>query len=223
MAYNAQLAVEGEYITGAGVFATTNDGAALKPFPEHLKQMPGRTYKKIAADAGYESEKHYAYLEENGQEAYSKPANYERMKTGKFKKDISKRENMAYDETRDEYTGGNGKTLRAVRGETRVSKSGYDGEVTVYACEECSGYPVREGCTASKKNREMGVSKKLLACREASRANIIGEEGILLRVNRSIPVEGAFGVTKGDSRFRRFMTCGKGGVRGELFLLCFWL
>jgi transposase len=26
-AYNAQLAVEGEYITGAGIFATTNDGA----------------------------------------------------------------------------------------------------------------------------------------------------------------------------------------------------
>jgi hypothetical protein len=48
-----------------------------------------------------------------------------------------------------------------------------------------------------------------------------GEEGILLRVNRSIPVEGAFGVTKADSRFRRFMTRGKAGVRGELFPLCF--
>jgi hypothetical protein len=32
---------------------------------------------------------------------------------------------------------------------------------------------------------------------------------------------GAFGGTKEDSRFRRFMTRGKAGVRGELFLLCF--
>jgi hypothetical protein len=32
---------------------------------------------------------------------------------------------------------------------------------------------------------------------------------------------GAFGVTKEDSRFRRFMTRGKAGVRGELFLVCF--
>jgi hypothetical protein len=67
----------------------------------------------------------------------------------------------------------------------------------------------------------MGVSKKLLAFREASRANITSEEGIVLRVNRSILVEGAFGVTKEDSRFRRFMTRGKAGVRGELFLVCF--
>jgi hypothetical protein len=78
-AYNAQIAVEGEYITGAGIFATTNDGATLKPFLEHLKQMPGRSYAKIVADAGYESEENYAYLEENKQEAYIKPANYERM------------------------------------------------------------------------------------------------------------------------------------------------
>jgi hypothetical protein len=54
---------------------------------------------------------------------------------------------------------------------------------------------------------------------EAYNANITSEEGILLRVNRSIPVEGAFGVTKEDSRFRRFMTRGKAGVRGEFFRL----
>jgi hypothetical protein len=96
-----------------------------------------------------------------------------------------------------------------------------ESEITVYACENCCGCPLREGCTASQKNREMGVSKKLAAFREASRENISSEKGIVLRVNRSIPVEGAFGVTKEDSRFRRFMTRGKGGVRGELFLLCF--
>jgi hypothetical protein len=83
------------------------------------------------------------------------------------------------------------------------------------ACGNCDGCPLREQCTASQKNREMGVSKKLLAFREASRANITSEEGIVLRVNRSIQVEGAFGVTKEGSRFRRFMTRGKAGVRGE--------
>jgi hypothetical protein len=67
----------------------------------------------------------------------------------------------------------------------------------------------------------MEVSKKLLAFREASRANITGEEGILLRVNRSIQVEGAFGVEKEDYHFRRFMTRGNCGVKCELLLLCF--
>jgi hypothetical protein len=67
--------------------------------------MLGRACRKIVADAGYESEEHYAYLKENKQQAYIKPANHERMKTGKFKKDIGKRENMAYDEIREECCG----------------------------------------------------------------------------------------------------------------------
>jgi hypothetical protein len=95
-AYNAQLAVEGEYIRGAGIFATTNDGATLKPFLEHLKQMLGRSYAKIVADAGYESEENYAYLEENGQEAYIKPANYERMKRGKLSAGTLKKQPFLY-------------------------------------------------------------------------------------------------------------------------------
>jgi hypothetical protein len=43
----------------------------------------------------------------------------------------------------------------------------------------------------------------------------------VLRVNRSIQAEGAFGVEKEDYHFRRFMTRGKGGVRCELLPLCF--
>jgi transposase len=50
---------------------------------------------------------------------------------------------------------------------------------------------------------------------------ITGGEGKLLRVNRSIQVEGAFGVEKEDHHFRRFVTRGKAGVSGEMFLLCF--
>jgi hypothetical protein len=70
----------------------------------------------------------------------------------------------------------------------------------------------REGqALTTKKTREAGASKKLLACREASRVNITSEEGILLRVNRSIQVEGTFRVAKADGQFRRFMTRGKPG------------
>jgi transposase len=219
-AYNVQLAVEGEYITGAGIFATTGDGATLKPFLERLKQMLGTTYRKVVTDAGYDSEENYAYLAENRQQAYIKPASCERMKTGKFRNDISKRENMEYDGIRDEYTCANNKKLRVAGTERRVSKSGYESEVTVYESEGCEDCPFRERCTASKKNRRMEVSKKAAAFRAASKANITSEEGILLRVNRSIQVEGAFGVTKEDGRFRRFLTRGNGGVRCELFLVC---
>jgi len=44
---------------------------------------------------------------------------------------------------------------------------------------------------------------------------------IWLRINRSIQVEGAFGVLKEDRQFDRFLTRGKQNVTTEIFLLCF--
>jgi transposase len=220
-AYNVQIAVEGEYITGAGIFANPNDGTNLKPFLRRLTEKLGKPYRKITADAGYESEENYAYLEEHQQQAYIKPRDYRRRKTGAFKRDISKRENMTYDPEKDEYSCANNKRLRVTGTEKRVSKSGYESEVTVYEGEDCEGCSFREKCTQSKTNRRIEVSKKLLEYRAESEKNITGEEGTLLRVNRSIQVEGAFGVAKEDHQFRRFLTRGKAGVSGELFLVCF--
>ncbi|TCL56476.1 DDE family transposase, partial [Hydrogenispora ethanolica] len=39
-------------------------------------------------------------------------------------------------------------------------------------------------------------------------------------VNRSIQVEGAFGVLKDDYNFNRFLTRGKVNVKNEFILLC---
>jgi hypothetical protein len=83
-AYNVQIAVEGEYITGAGIFSNPNGGTNLKPFLERLTAMLGRKYTSVTADAGYESEENYVYLAGNEQKAYIKPVNYERRKTRKF-------------------------------------------------------------------------------------------------------------------------------------------
>ena len=45
------------------------------------------------------------------------------------------------------------------------------------------------------------------------------DKGILLRMNRSIQVEGAFGVLKQDYGFRRFLTRGKTNNETRLFIL----
>ena len=45
------------------------------------------------------------------------------------------------------------------------------------------------------------------------------EEGILLRVNRSIQAEGVFAYTKEDLDFRRFLLRGIGNVSTECFLI----
>ena len=61
------------------------------------------------------------------------------------------------------------------------------------------------------------------AKRKVSHENITSERGILLRTNRSIQVEGAFGLLKNDFGFRRFLTTGKKNVRVELFFLALGL
>lgn len=74
----------------------------------------GSSYSDVTADAGYESEENYTYLEEKSTECYIKPQNYERSKTKKYKSNMALRENMPYDAALDEYACQAGKKLRAV-------------------------------------------------------------------------------------------------------------
>ena len=67
----------------------------------------------------------------------------------------------------------------------------------------------------------MYVAKNFIDKRQKSYTNIITIKGIHLRVNRSIQVEGAFGVLKSDYNFDRFLTRGKNSVKTEFILLCF--
>ncbi len=67
----------------------------------------------------------------------------------------------------------------------------------------------------------MQVLKTFVEKREISYKNITTEFGTKLRMNRSIQVEGAFGVLKSDYEFNRFLTHGKNSVKTEFILLCF--
>jgi transposase len=222
-AYNVQLCVEGEYIIGAGIFQSSNDHGTLIPLLESMFEhcpLIAEHLKKVIADSGYESEEVYAFLKKLGIDAYIKPQNYEQMQTRKFKNNLGKRENMAYDAEADEYTCANGKKLRPTGIKTRKSASGYKAEITIYECESCEGCPYKEKCTKAKGNRKMEASKSFLEMRTASLGNITTDEGKLLRVNRSIQVEGAFGILKEDRHFDQFLTRGSPNVKTELLLLC---
>jgi transposase len=219
--YNMQIAVEGEYIVGLDISSERSDQLTFIPFLEKLNENLPQKITNIVADAGYESEENYVYLEENNQNAFIKPQTYEVTKKRTFKKDISKRENMAYDEKEDEYTCHDNRKLKVTVKKTRKSKSGYEADVTVYECENCDGCQYKLKCTKAKGNKRLEVSKKFVERRLTSYKNITTQKGIMLRTNRSIQVEGAFGVIKEDHGFRRFLTRGKKNVKIEFTLLCF--
>ncbi|WP_317079927.1 transposase, partial [Clostridium neonatale] len=152
---------------------------------------------------------------------YIKPQTYEKWKKRNFKNDISKRENMRYDAESDFYICHNNRKLIPTSIIHRTSASGYKSEVTVYECENCDNCIHKIKCTKAKGNRKIQVSKVFVKKREISYKNITTEFGIKLRINRSIQVEGAFGILKSDYEFNRFLTRGKNSVKTEFILLCF--
>ena len=216
--YNVQFGVEGEYITGVLVSSERSDQLTLIPLMEKMRSH-GTDYKDVTTDAGYESEENYSWFEKENKPCYTKPQNYERSKTKKHKSNMALRENMVYDAQKDEYTCQAGQKLRAKYVGKRKSKSGFESEITYYECDDCSACPHKKTCTRAKGNRQIHVSKRFLEQRAASLERITSEQGILLRMNRSIQSEGAFGAVKQNYGFRQFLLRGQKKVTTEVLLL----
>ena len=68
--------------------------------------------------------------------------------------------------------------------------------------------------------RKITISQNFSKLRKESLKNITSEEGILLRINRSIQVEGAFGVIKNNYGFNRFLSKGIKNINIDILFLC---
>lgn len=220
--YNAQIGVESEYIVGVGLFPNPTDTTTLIPFLERIQTGCGHKYQNIIADAGYASEENYTYLEQQQQQAYIKPSDYEIRKKRNFKNNIYRVENLVYDEENDFFLCPNAKRLNYVYDSKRKSENGYETVKKNYICEDCNGCPDRGKCFKGQyENRKISLSQTMARQKREAAERIMTKEGILLRMNRSIQVEGAFGVLKQDYRFRRFLTRGKRKTETQFFLLAF--
>ena len=226
-AYNLQHGLDSEYITWLTIGPQPTDTTTLIPFLKDAENHLKFKYKNITADAGYESEENYQFLESNGQISYIKPANYEISKTRKYRNDIGKIENMEYDEEVDVYICRNDKKLKVHNIRHSISKTGYVSEKTIYKCENCDACPYKKECIKGnncktpldERTKTLQVAKTFLKYRQEDLERILSEEGILFRTNRSIQVEGSFGDLKQDMQFRRYLSKGTTNVLAESTLL----
>ena len=226
-AYNLQLGVDSGYISWLTLSPKPTDTSTLIPFLTGMETALKHRYLVVVADAGYESEENYSYLEDRGISAMIKPANYEISKTRKYKQDISRRENMPYNPDGDYYTCRNGRRLYAHGIHHQKTASGYVRKQTVYRCYECAGCPHRAECLKGKnwkipeeeRFKKLTVSRKFERQRKECLDRITSEEGIQLRVNRSIQAEGAFALWKEDGAFRQFLCRGQANVYAESVLM----
>ena len=226
-AYNLQHGVDSEYITWLTIGPQPTDTTTLIPFLKEAEEYLDFKYKNITADADYESEENYLFLESNGQLSYIKPANYEISKTRRYKHDIGRIENMKYDVETDSYICKNEKKLTVDHITHSKSKTGYASEKTVYKCEDCTGCPHKTDCIKGnncktpmeERTKTLYVAKQFLKYRQEDLERILSEDGITFRVNRSIQVEGSFGELKQDMQFRRYLSKGTANVLAESILL----
>ena len=227
--YNVNVATSNEFIIGTYISPDRSDVQTLIPFMEQLTTTyDSHVIGKTVVDSGYESEENYCWFEQHPEmELYVKPSNHEIMKTKKYRTDISRRENMKYDPEADAYTCACGKQIRASYEKHSRSASGLELTTTVYECADCDGCPMKEKCIRScgskkpleERHKVLYVSKRFARQREEMEKKITTDEGILLRVNRSIQAEGTFAFAKEDMEFRRFLTRGKKKVAAEWLLL----
>lgn len=226
--YNVNVATCSDFIIGSYISSDRNDVHTLIPFMEQLqKNYAGRNIGSVVVDSGYESEENYCWFEAHPEtELYVKPSNHEVAKHRKYRTDISRRENMAYDAQVDTYTCANGKLLQRTREKKTHTASGLEITTSVYECGECDGCPLKEKCIracGSKKPLEerhkvIYVSKRFAEQRQAMEAKISSPKGCLLRVNRSIQAEGNFAYVKQNLDFRRFLLRGSTKVAAEWLL-----
>ena len=133
-------------------------------------------------------------------------------------------ENMPYDAKRDEYTCPNGRKLKFRRESKKTTENGYTISTKYYSNDKCGRCPHKDKCHRSKVGyRTVKVNQVILEHRSKALEALTSEEGALLRMNRTIQVEGVFGVLKEDYGFRRFLTRGKKNVETQFFLLAFAL
>ena len=226
-AFNLQHGVDSEYITWLTIGPQPTDTTTLIPFLKDAEQHLKFKYKNITADAGYESEENYLFLEANNQIAFIKPANYEISKTRKYKNDIGKIENMEYDKISDFYTCKNNRKLTVSHIRHNKTKTGYVSEKTIYTCENCNDCSYKSDCIKGnncktplgERTKVLQVAKTFIKHRKEDLERIISDEGVLYRMNRSIQAEGSFGDTKQDMQFRRYLSKGTANVLAESTLL----
>lgn len=226
-AYNLQHGVDSEYIKWLTVSPRPTDTRTLIPFLKDMEKYLGFKYKDIIADAGYESEENYLFIEGNGQVAFIKPANYEISKSRKYQNDISRVENMDYDEEKDVYTCSMGRELTAQYDRTEKTATGYQRTTTVYECSGCDGCSRKKECIKGnncktpmeERNKVLYVSKTMKQKRSEDLKRITSEYGTKLRMNRSIQAEGSFAEVKQDMEFRRYLYRGIENVTAQSVIL----
>ena len=216
--YNMQLLICDEYIAHYGVFPFASDMDCFQPMMEGFARRYGHYPRYPLADAGYGSFNNYLFCQEHGMEKYMKFTMYEKeSKDKKYRNDPYRAVNFEIDQ--DGYMlCPNGKRFNYLRTEP-VKGNQFGRTEEYYQCEDCDGCPHRASCHKSSQNRIIRLNEELTRFHDEVLENLNSVHGALLRMNRSIQSEGAFGGIKWNRGYKRLRRRGIESVLLEIGLI----
>ena len=151
--YNVQIATENQYITNYGIYWRPTDQGTLIPFMTTFSERYGIQSSKAVADSGYGSEQNYAWMEENGIEAFVKYNMFHAEDKRKYRKDAFLVQNLYYNAEEDYYVCPMGQHMEHIGDVQSKSDLGYVSTVSRYRARNCVGCPLRCLCYKGKGDR----------------------------------------------------------------------
>jgi len=219
-AYNWQISTSNQYVSHYSIHQTTTDTTLLKEhlqgFQAQYQQMP----ESITADAGYGSEENYEFLEKHNIDAYVKFNLFHHEQTKQFKSQISKVDNLYYNQEQNCFYCPMGQRMETIGSFTKKTDNGYLQTITKYQAQNCQGCPLRGACHKQQGNRIIEVNHNLRLHKEKIRAKLNSDEGIRHRKQRPQDVEATFGQIKSNHHFKRLRLRGLPKVDVEVGLAC---
>ena len=212
-AYNVQSVTENGVILSNAIFTSSADQATLIPTVEKLKNLHGKTPKRLLADKGYSSEDNYAFCEHSGIDAYI--PNYSEPT------DLSR---YAYDKKRDTYTDPRGRIYvfkqhmekrdgSMARGRPRKTEN----IQSRHGLYKRTVYEYRNQKTGMKKY--LAVSQRWQEYVKKQKKKLASRRGRRLYKKRMHDVEGVFANIKKNLGFTAFNLRGLAGVAAEWTLI----
>lgn len=212
-AYNVQIVVMKGLVFSYFVSQSRTDINDFINVIDKFSRLYGFFPNKICADAGYGSLENYRYLHKYHIENYVKHQSWEGNKSGT-------NPDCYHLNDDDTITCLNGKTGYEIKLENRHPRKACAVFYKIEGCNSCNWMPFckRFMIKQDQDFKIFEVVKELERYKYESQDNLCSPKGIELRVNRSIQVEGVFGIEKQNYGYVRFRRRGLEKVSAESML-----
>lgn len=217
-AYNIQLGICDAYIAVYDVKQYASDMDCFQPLMERFYQQYNCYPEYPVGDAGYGSYNNHLYCEEHHMKKYMKFPLYKKETSDKkYQSDPYRAANFRINEHGDLICPNDKKFyfLRTVP----VKGNRYGRTEELYRCEDCSACPHKSLCSKAAGERTIRLNRELTRFHTEVLNNLESIHGALLRTNRSIQAEGAFGGIKWNRSYTRACRRGLDGLLFETALI----